>query len=337
MALTDPTLEVEDHSCNPRDYIDELSNTGRWGDDDVLGTLNFITPEIRVAAAATVREGMSIGCSFPLAAAAPLSQEGHFQRFMMMMPTDPDVVHGSLPGNRDMSRMRSIASIAETLMFSSHIQGTHLDSHNHVFFEGTTYNGISAKTVSGLGGAPVGDIALIPHGITTRGVLLDVAALLGCECLEAGYAVTPEELERAEERQGVRVQSGDIVLLRTGYGSKYLEALAKKKSPTEVFRTEGIAGWHPRCLPWLHERKAALIGHDGVQDPFPSRFGYSGVGAGLHVVAICRMGLWLMDWANLEELSRVCAELGRYEFLMTIAPPRFAGVSGFPVQPVALF
>ena len=311
----------EDHSCDPMAYLQELSNAGRWGDDDVLGTLNFITPEVRVAAAAIVREGVTVGCSFPVEASAPFSaKEGGMQRFMTVMPND-------FKGRAN--------EVAETVIMSTHgYWVTHLDSHNHLFWEGTTYNGISSASVTARGGAPVGDIAAITDGIATRGVLLDIPVLLGVDCLESGHTVTPEELERAEDRQDVRARSGDVVLLRTGYGGKYRARSAENRS---LPLSEGIAGWHPRCLPWLHEREVALIGTDGENDPFPSGFEHSRIGAGIHFVTICRMGLWMMDWCNLEELSRTCARLGRYEFLMTLAPLRLAGCTASPLQPLALF
>ena len=47
-------------------YMDTLSNWGRWGPDDELGTLNFITPEKRQRAAQLVRDGVTVTCSRPI-------------------------------------------------------------------------------------------------------------------------------------------------------------------------------------------------------------------------------------------------------------------------------
>jgi len=304
-------------------YLEELSNAGRWGDDDVLGTLNFVTPEVRASAAALVRDGLSIGCSFPIPASSALNRHGPMQRFMVMMP-------------KDFGARARAAEIAETVILGTHgFWVTHVDSPNHLFWDGTSYNGIDASSVTAFGGAPVGDISAVADGIVSRGVLLDVADLLGVECLEPGHTVTPEQLEQAEERQGVRVRSGDVVLLRTGYGAKYRAAAAAGRT---LEYSDGIAGWHPRCLPWLHEREAALIGTDGSHDPEPSGFEHiRGLRAGIHFVALSRMGLWLMDWCNLEELSHACNRLSRYEFLITVGTLRLTGCSATPVQPIALF
>jgi len=321
LARSNRPVVAPDHSCDPLVYMDELSNAGRWGDDDVLGTLNYITPEVRIAAAAVVREGISVGCSFPVEASS-MQRQGSMQRFMSMMP-------------KDFGPRAKAAEIAETVIMSTHgLWVTHVDSPNHLFWESTTYNGIEDSTVTAFGGAPVGDIAAIRDGVATRGVLLDVAALRGVECLEPGYGVTPEDLEEAEERQGVRVRSGDIVLLRTGDGRRYRAANAENRT---ISYMDGVSGWHPRCMPWLHEREVALMAIDSAQDPNPSGFEWCKINAGIHFIALTRMGLWMMDWVNLEELSTTCAELGRYEFFMTIGTLRLNGCSATPVQPVAVF
>ena len=314
--------DAGDHSCDPLEYMDELSNAGRWGDDDRLGTLNYITPAVRAAAAGVVRDGIAVGCSFEVGASSPMGRQGGMQRFMSMMP-------------KDFGPRARAAEIAETVIMSTHgLWVTHVDAPNHLFWDGTTYNGITDTTVTGFGGAPDGDIAAIPDGVITRGVLLDVAALHGVDCLERGHGVTPEELEEAEARQGVQVRSGDVVLLRTGDGGRYRAASAERRT---ISFADGMAGWHPRCMPWLHEREVALMAIDAGQDPNPSGFEWCKINAGVHFIALARMGLWMMDWCNLEELSATCADLGRYEFLLSIGTLRLAGCSATPVQPVALF
>ena len=61
------------------------------------------------------------------------------------------------------------------------------------------------------------------------------------------------------------------------------------------------------------------------------------MGNSFHVVCLVAMGLWLIDNANLEDLARACAERGRWEFLLAIAPLRLKSVTGSPVNPIALF
>jgi kynurenine formamidase len=145
--------------------------------------------------------------------------------------------------------------------------------------------------------------------------------------LEPGQGVFPDDLEEAERRQGVRVGSGDAVLLRTGYGRARHEAGAASGFTQ--------AGWHASCLPWLHDRQVALIGADTPQDVQPS--GYDDVLMSVHAVSLVAMGLWLLDNCDLEVCATTAVELGQWDFHLSVAPVRFAGTSGSPVNPIATF
>ena len=201
---------------------------------------------------------------------------------------------------------------------------THLDALSHMFWDGHGYNGMPATGMSSVTGASNLSVQSSGQGIVTRAVLLDVAADRGVTALEPGAEVTPEDLERAEQRQGVTVRSGDAVLLRTGRTAGEAPNHAK-----------GTAGWRADCLPWLSEREVAIIGSDWINDPLPGR--YESMVVPLHYVGIVAMGLWLIDNCNLEQLSATCAELNRYEFLFTLGPLRLAGATGSPVNPIAVF
>jgi kynurenine formamidase len=141
--------------------------------------------------------------------------------------------------------------------------------------------------------------------------------------------VSPSDLEAAEDRQGVRVDEGDVLLLRTGYGRK-----VRDQGPDEVAKV-GRAGWHAACLPWLHERGVAMIACDTAQDAIPS--GYPALRNPIHAVGIVAMGLWLLDNCDLEGLAQNCDGLGRWEFLFTLAPLRWVGATGSPANPIATF
>jgi len=144
-----------------------------------------------------------------------------------------------------------------------------------------------------------------------------------------GEGVMPEDLEAAEAAQGVRVESGDILLVRTGY---YARRLAEGPvNPMEA----GTPALHVACCPWLRERGVAMVGSDTHNDiaPLP----YPSLGNSFHVVSLVALGLWLIDNANLEEVARAAAERTRWEFLLTIAPLRLKNVTGSPVNPIAMF
>ena len=164
--------------------------------------------------------------------------------------------------------------------------------------------------------------------MVTRGVLLDPPRVQGRPWLEPGEALHPEDLERAEEAAGVRVGPGDVLLVRTGRWA--LRAANGPWNPREK-----LAGLHASCLPWLRERDVAALGCDGVSDVVPS--GIEGAPLPIHTVAIVALGLHLLDNLELEGLSAACAEEGRSEFLLMLAPLVIPGGTASPLNPIAVF
>ena len=117
---------------------------------------------------------------------------------------------------------------------------THVDSPCHIFWDGTMYNGRSHSLVDAATGSAWAAVTAAANGIVTRGVLLDIARVRDVPWLEPGQGVFPDDLEEAERRQGVRVRSGDAVLLRTGYGRVRHEA-------GETAASRRPAGTRPAC------------------------------------------------------------------------------------------
>jgi kynurenine formamidase len=169
------------------------------------------------------------------------------------------------------------------------------------------------------------------EGVVTRGVLLDVAAARGVAWLEPGEGVYPDDLEAAEARQSVRVEPGDAVLLRTGFGR------FRRETGTETPPGGPIVepGWHAAAMPWLRERDAALIACDSASDAQPS--GYAALPLPVHVIGLVAMGLWLIDNCDLEGLAAVAERLGRWTFLFALAPLRLSLLTSSPVNPIATF
>ncbi|GAA0941685.1 cyclase family protein [Pseudonocardia zijingensis] len=302
-------------------YFDTLSNWGRWGADDERGTLNLVTDDVRLAAAQAVRHGRSVSCAWEVAV------PGEMERSTTACPCAAEMPGAeNMPAHFHADRRWGFST--ERLGFTFHGNTvTHLDSPCHLFWDGAMYNGRSHELVDPETGSGWAAVTAAANGIVTRGVLLDVAAARGVRWLEPGEGVFPDDLEDAERRQGVRVQPGDAVLLRTGRG----------RARHEEGATHGItqAGWHASCLPWLHERGVALIGADTPQEVQPS--GYDAVLMPVHAVGLVAMGLWLVDNCDLEACAATAAELGQWDFQLAVAPVRFAGTSGSPVNPIATF
>jgi kynurenine formamidase len=301
--------------------IDSLSNWGRWGADDELGTLNLITPGKRRRAASLVSDGVSVTCARPIS--TDIAADTTFQPLRFMV----DSGEGRDACSLERQLQRRGASEFIGMVFHGY-SITHVDTPAHYFWNGRIYNGRSCNLITSREGAQVESVDLLRDGVVSRGVLLDVAAVRG-RWLGSGEGVMPEDLEAAEQAARVRVEAGDILLVRTGYYARRV-----KEGPRHPLK-DGSPALHVACAPWLRERGVAMLGTDTHNDVSPPP--YPNVGNALHVVALVAMGLWLIDNANLEELSQACAARQRWEFLLTIAPLRLQNATGSPVNPIAVF
>jgi kynurenine formamidase len=285
-----------------------LSNWGRFGERDQLGTLNLITREKRTAAARLVRSGRTVSCARPL-------------------PTQPSVENPN-PVQHHMIGTCTEGWGGDYFAIAPHGFATsHIDALCHIFHEGKLYNGYPIEKVTAHGALELG-IHELRDGVVSRGVLLDVPAARGVHYLDAGEPIFPDDLERAEAHAGLRVEAGDILLVRTGRW-----ALRDARGAWDP--RQSAAGLDASCLPWLHARGVAALGCDGVSDVVPSRI--EGVNLPIHSVAIVAMGLHLIDNLDLEGLSAACAEEKRWEFLLTLAPLVLFRGTASPLNPIALF
>lgn len=310
-------------------WFDELSNWGRWGPDDRLGTLNLITDEKRVAASHLVEEGVAVSLAWNLDThTQPEQTSGPPQR--LFLSTGQGLTDGARvlspglrPGDRQAGALEYIGMIFHGYSV------THMDGLSHVFWDQKMYNGLPAEMVSSSHGATAHDITSVSQGVITRGVLVDVPRFRGVDWLEPREPVTGDELRAVLASQGVEVEAGDALLLRTGYGRRKIE-----NGPDDVAEA-GRAGWHASCLPVLHELGVSIIGADTATDVIPS--GYDNVRIPVHSIGLVAMGLYLIDNMNLEDLATKCVASGRdtFEFLATVIP--FVGATGSPVNPLAVF
>jgi kynurenine formamidase len=294
-------------------YFDQVNNWGRWGKDDEIGTINFITAEKIAQAARLVTEGQTVSCARPIIAEP--APDVRIPPIHFMLSAGDTVPESGSGGTMDFI---GVAFHGSTV--------THLDASCHAFWNGKMYNDRPASLVSARDFAQAGSIELLEDGVVSRGVLLDIARLKGKEWMEPGEGVFPEDLEAAEEQAGVKVGEGDILLIRTGNYKRRLTLGPKN---------DGGPGPHAALLPWLHERRVAILGSDTPNDTFPRE--YPAIGLPLHHIGIVAMGLWLLDNANLETLSEQCTRLNRWEFMLSAGPLRVQNGTGSPVNPLAIF
>jgi kynurenine formamidase len=152
--------------------------------------------------------------------------------------------------------------------------------------------------------------------------------LKGLPFLEPGTPVFVEDIEAWEKKAGIKVSSGDALLLRTGRWAR-----RAKLGPWNV--GQNSAGFHASVAAWLKERGVALIGSDDALDVVPSLV--EGVFLPVHTLAIAALGLNILDNQDLEPVGDLAAKLNRWEFMLTVAPVPVAGGTGFPVNAIATF
>jgi|SRR6185437_3088250 len=300
-------------------YVDDLSNWGRWGTTDTRGTLNFVTDDTTAAAGRLIASGRSVGLARPLSIRPTGSKRG------------PHYFH-VMTGSGELAPAEGAGVARDWFGVGCHgFECTHLDAHSHIFWNGKMYNDRDASDCSIEGGAASGGIEPWGDGLATRGVLVDGPEIRGKACLDPGEGLYPEELDQWYDDKGITRRSGDLLFVRTGRDRWGEGGVAK---PETVHESPGL---HGSCLPWLSQREVAVLAGDGTNDALPSGASVLDVYGPIHVVGLVAMGLWLVDNAELGELSRVCAEAGRYEFFTTIAPLRLRRATGCPVNPIAIF
>ncbi len=307
------SLPAEYHEIAKR-----VNNWGRWGADDEIGTLNLITDEVVREAAAEVRTGRRV----PLA--LPLQQDGVQTG---MVPGRINPLHTMVQINQELFGPGTVACSDDAVTMGLQA-ATHWDALSHASHSGRLYNGRPADTVTAHAGAEFGGIDKPGH-IVSRGVLLDVARALGRERLDAGHAVTPEDLDAAEELSGTKVGPGDIVLVRTGQ----IQLCLSGDKQAYTFPSPGLSVRTPE---WFHARDVAAVANDTLTfEIFPPEI--ADLWLPVHALDLVEMGMLQGQNWNLEKLSTACGELGRHTFLLSAMPEPFTGGTGTPVAPVAIF
>jgi kynurenine formamidase len=293
-----------------RSWMQQVSNRGRWGEDDERGTLNLITPARRQAATATVTEGVTISLAHDLISGPNPNA---------LQPLE--VQHLVAPLGTTTAALDRFGIMYHGWAYS------HLDALSHFAFDSTFYNG-NPLGILGEAGAEKLAIDAMADGIVGRGILIDVPRLRGVDFLEPEAFVTVADFEAWEARVGVRVSEGDILLVRTGRWARETAT-----GPWSV--RESSAGLHPSVALWLNDRGVAALGGDAANDRTPSIV--EGIGDPLHQLAIVAMGMPLFDNLDLEHLAVAAAAHSRWSFLFVASPLRLKGASGSPVNPLAIF
>jgi kynurenine formamidase len=304
------------------DHLAEtLRNWGRWGAEDQRGTLNHIGPEALMRGVGSVQDGKLFNLGLNFDKDGPQPGGGRFNPkvyvtdlFTPLNPAVPNVVYSD-----DVVHMPLQAA-------------TQWDALGHVHYDGLLYNGCNAREcLTEKGAAKMGIEHLATPGIMSRGVLIDMARFKGVERLPIDYAITVDDLKACCAQQGVEVQKGDIILVRTGHIQVF----------TQDQNRPGFMGMQPGlsfpCAEWVHEKSIAAVCADNMAVEILSAEGLtSEMPLAFHMLCLRDMGCPLGEMFNLDALAADCAADGRYTFLLAAPPLAVTKGFGSPVNPLAL-
>jgi kynurenine formamidase len=307
-----------------REWGRRYSNWGRWGEQDELGTLNFVTRERVLAACALPRSGRVISCGLPFDRNGPQTGNGpRFNPIHTLTISGADALAGAqdhLPGGF------RYADDQVTMPLQC---GTQWDALAHVFYDGRMYNDRDVALVTS-SGARANSIDRMRNGVVGRGVLLDLARYSRLPWLEDGTRIFPHDLDGCAETQGVAVEPGDILLVRTGKLTRCLE-----QKSWEGYCSASTPGLSVHCARWLFEREVAAVATDTFcVEVLPGEV--EDCLMPLHMIALRDTGLLLGEMFQLDELAAACTEDGGYAFLFAAPPLPITGAVGSPINPLAI-
>jgi kynurenine formamidase len=304
---------VPDSMTKPQfdQLMQDISNWGRWGELDELGTLNLITPERRISAAQLVQQGITVSMALELNKVGDSLNTNPFEHQLNLAEFGGHKV----AGDRYAVDYHGFAH-------------SHMDGLPHFAHKGFFYNGVPFSAAKPTGTDRLGIHNAGVNGVFTRGVLVDMPKHLGIEFMEPGTAVTAADLESWEKANDVKIGSGDVLLIRTG-------RWVKVNQDGQWNFLEKAAGSQASIASWLKARDVSIIGSDGVSDVMPS--GVEGLLNPLHELVLVGLGMPILDNLDLDALAAVSTRLDRVTFLYVGAPLRVKGGTGSPLNPLAIF
>lgn len=295
-----------------------VSYWGKWGPTDQRGALNFITPAVVAKATASVITGETFSLSMDLSLDGPQNGVG--------VPGRINPLLTMLAINTPMTDSPHSCAYSDDIVVTPTQAATHWDALAHCSHRGLLYNGIPSTVVNARGASKLGIEAA--GVIMSRGILLDVARHKGVDRLPEKFAMTTSVLEEVEQAQGIRVEEGDIVLVRTGQSQFFLNG------DVPGYRRNVAALDYDAPL-FFHERKAAAVAIDNMPlELLPSNV--DEVVLPVHILCLVMMGMPLGENWVLEDLAEACAKDRRYTFLLSATPERFMHSTGGMVSPVAI-
>ncbi|MBI2864907.1 MAG: cyclase family protein [Chloroflexi bacterium] len=301
-------------------------NWGRWGKDDELGSLNFLTAPEVMRGVGSVKAGKT----FPLM--LPVGTPGGDP----LWPGRPPAMHrmaqdkGDYQSGRIATAPGGVEYADDEITINCH-GTTHCDGLAHTWFDNKAWNGYDAAESKG-GLRKAGILPVAERGIVGRAVLLDVARRRGVSHLQMHEQITLAELLQTARSQGIEIQQHDIVLVRTGI----LEVFYKEGPEAFYadFDEPGIT-YEPELVRWFYEMEIPLYGTDTlgneqlvsstVKSVFP-----------LHAALSRNLGVVFVEALALDDWAEDCVGDGKYDALFVGLPLKLVGASASPLNPIVV-
>jgi kynurenine formamidase len=299
-------------------------NWGRWGPDDQLGTMNCVTSEKIVRAAALVKRGKVFSLALPFDASGPQNGAtfGRVNPQHIMLQDGGDVASGAQDN-------LAVLRYTDDAVYMPLQCGTQWDALAHIYCDGQMYNGYGPDAVSSTG-ATKNSITQIGDRAVGRGVLLDIARHRGKPWLDPGEGISSDDLELCARGAGIEVAEGDFVLIRTGQ-----LAQVRERGSWGDYVGGSAPGLTISAADFFCPRNVAAVATDtwGVE-VLPNET--AAVFQPLHIIMLVNAGIHLGEMLDLEDLARDCAEDGVHEFLFVAPPLPITGAVGSPINPQAI-
>jgi len=296
--------------------FEKVSNKGKWGNKDKKGTVNYIDEYKILDALKLPQKGISVSLSFNI---TQDSSEINHSDFDTITKYNHQASSTEFRGYDWASDEYNISYHGFTV--------SHMDGLAHLAQDGKLYNDYDASNITPQGFEELG-IEAFGDGIISKGVLIDIPLLYGKEYLDAGTKITIMDILKFEEKYNVKIEKGDVVLVRTGRWSE-------KSIKGDLDYSKVSAGLDYKIASLLYERQVSVLGSDGTNDAQPS--GIPEEGSPVHKLALVSMGMPLLDNLNLELISKEAKKQKKWEFFISIQPLRFKGGTGSPVNAIAIF
>jgi kynurenine formamidase len=285
-----------------------------WGPDDQRGAANRITGETVLRANKLVTKGQIYQMGHLYENGMPMIGKRHFSLTIPGSPTYPP------------SGKNGLVAFDELVSGELGQVGTQLDGLGHIGVrmngDDYFYNGFKRSEFAD----PYGHKKLGIENVGvfyTRGVLLDVAGMRKTERLPIGYAITPDDLQACLDAAKLKIEPGDVVLVRTGHGTLWMK-------DNKAFN-DGEPGVGLAAAKWLSERKIVLLGADNWSiEVVPSED--KAQAYPVHQWNIVRNGIYHLENLDLEQLAADKV----YEFAFIFSPLRLKGATGSPGNPIAV-